>query len=383
LFFIDNGISFTQIGLLYAAREIVTNISEIPSGIVADTYGRKSALLSAFLLYIFSFIVFYFSENFNFLLGAMVLMGIGDAFRSGTHKGMIMDYLRINQWNEFKVQYYGETRSWSQIGSAISALLAGIMVFYSGNYRVIYLISIFPYLLNFINIYLYPEELNHSIKREKTSHFSINGVLKSILLSLREKRVLQIVNSSALHSAYLKSVKDYIQPLLLNLAIFLPIGIGLDSKSRSGLIIGIAYFIIYLFTSSASKNSTRLLSLGIHKIEQKTLIAGLTLGMMSGIFYLYNVWWISTFFFVLIYIVENLRKPILTGFLADSVPNEILTSVISTQSFYSTIATAIIAILIGTLAEHYGIGISLVVVSLSLILLTFVIDFGIRRNTTH
>ncbi len=91
LFFLENGLSFSQIGVLYAAREIIINITEIPSGIIADVYGRKKSLVAAFGIYILSFIVFYFSTNFYFLLVAMLLTGAADAFRSGTHKGMIMD----------------------------------------------------------------------------------------------------------------------------------------------------------------------------------------------------------------------------------------------------------------------------------------------------
>ena len=37
LFFINAGLSFLQIGTLYAIREISTNILEIPTGIAADS----------------------------------------------------------------------------------------------------------------------------------------------------------------------------------------------------------------------------------------------------------------------------------------------------------------------------------------------------------
>ncbi len=69
-----------------------------------------------------------------------------------------------------------------------------------------------------------------------------------------------------------------------------------------------------------------------------------------------------------IYLVENIRKPILTGVLADHVPNEILTSIISAQSLWKTILTAVIAILLGFMADHFGIGIAFVVVSMILLL---------------
>ena len=121
LFLIEKGLPFTQIGILYAVREISINIFEIPSGIIADTFGRKNSLVGSLFAYIVSFCVFYISNSFWLFLAAFIFYGIGDAFRTGTHKGMIMDYLKLNKWEDQKIEYYGHTRSWSQKGSAISS----------------------------------------------------------------------------------------------------------------------------------------------------------------------------------------------------------------------------------------------------------------------
>lgn len=48
LFFLDIGLSFVQIGTLYAAREIMVNLVEIPSGLVADTLGRRYTMVVSF-----------------------------------------------------------------------------------------------------------------------------------------------------------------------------------------------------------------------------------------------------------------------------------------------------------------------------------------------
>lgn len=368
IFFIENNISFAEIGILYASREIITNALEIPSGIIADTYGRKNALVAAFAIYILSYIVFYFSNQFMLLLIAMLLIGIGDAFRSGTHKGMIMDYLKLNEWGDHKITYYGYTRSWSQFGSAISSIIAGLMVFYSGSYRVVYLMAIIPYLLNFINIISYPNELNFSSKKKKEDKTKWS-VLKNLFIVFKDKSVLSIVNSTALHSAFLKSIKDYIQPIMVSLALFIPLLESMDAKRKNGLTIGIAYFIIYLLTSYASKNAGKISNLGIKNMEAKSLLLGLFFGLFAGLFF--NLEWpiLSLIVFIMIYIIENIRKPILTGFLADQVPNEILVSVISTQSSYQTFVSASLSIILGLLADHFGIGVALIVISLSLLII--------------
>jgi len=49
LFFRDEGLSFFQIGPLYAVRDISTNLLEIPAGVVADASGRRRSMVISFL----------------------------------------------------------------------------------------------------------------------------------------------------------------------------------------------------------------------------------------------------------------------------------------------------------------------------------------------
>ena len=361
LFLLEKGLNYTEIGILYAVREIIINIFEIPSGIIADTYGRKNSLLASFLLYIISFSVFYISNDFWLFLTAFILFGIGDAFRTGTHKGIIMNYLEQNNWNDQKIHYYGHTRSWSQRGSAISALAAGLIVFYSGNYQNIFLYSIIPYVLNLLLIMSYPDELNRSLKqREQKNKIRIGTTFKSFFKNIKRPNVLKIVNMSAVHSAYLKAVKDYIQPLMVNVALLIPIMLNFEADRKNGIIIGVLYFFIYIMTSYASKFASKAAKKNKKNISYITLLCGFVCGITCGIFYIYELWVISLIAFVGIYIIENVRKPILTGFIADNVENEVLASVISVESLLKTIMTAIIALAFGLIADNYGIGIAFV-----------------------
>lgn len=375
LFLIENGLPYTQIGILYAIREIVINVFEIPSGIIADTFGRKNALVSSFVIYILSFYVFYISNEFWFFALAFVLYGFADAFRSGTHQGMIMDYLKLNDWSQQKISYYGHTRSWSQKGSAISSLVAGVLVFYSGSYQNIFLYSIFPYALNFLLILSYPQYLNksaHKISSKKKERLSVT--LKSFFQIIKQKEVLSIINTSALHSAYLKAIKDYIQPLMVNLALLVPFMLDVEIEKKNGIVVGVLYFLIYLLSSSASKYSSKFVGSKKFNVSKITLLLGFAFGLLSGLFFYYDMWIGAFISFVAVYFIENIRKPILTGFVADHVPNEIFTSVISVQALLKTLFTAIMAIVVGILADYFGIGLSMFLLSLVLIGFTLLLN---------
>ena len=60
LFFREMGFSFLEIGALFSIREIAKNVLEIPTGIIADAFGRRASMIYAFVSYISSFMIFYF-----------------------------------------------------------------------------------------------------------------------------------------------------------------------------------------------------------------------------------------------------------------------------------------------------------------------------------
>src|SRR5210317_1053469 len=146
LFFLENGLSFIAIGTLYAAREITINIFEIPSGIIADAVGMKRTMILAFIFYIASFVIFFVVRSYLGFFSAMIVFSLGEAFRSGNHKAMIYHYLSVKGWDDQKVHYYGRTRAWSQMGSALSALSGAAIVFITGGYEYIFLFSVIPYI---------------------------------------------------------------------------------------------------------------------------------------------------------------------------------------------------------------------------------------------
>ena len=359
LYLKQKGLTYTEIGSLYALREIVTNLSEVPTGIFADTFGRKKSLMLSFAGYITSFILFYAGHSYSIFLLAFVLYGIADALRSGTHKGMIMKYLKLRNESKYKIAYYGHTRACSQRGSALSALIAGFIVFYTGNYNQIFLLSILPYLANLILIWSYPDELDFANPKQR---HSIKQNLVWLWYGLKNPKVISIVHSSAVFTAFQKASKDYIQPVMKNLAFALPILIGIAATKKTGLLMGIMYTILYLLTAIASKYAG-ILTGKFKDLSYKSLIIGFIFGIAGGYFYKIHAWIWALLALSGVYVMQSLRKPILTGYLADEVPNDILTSVLSAESLYRTLLTALIAMILGIVADTYGLAIAFMSVS--------------------
>lgn len=372
LFFLDNGLTFLQIGVIYSVREIARNVLEVPAGVLSDSLGRKKTMIFSFVLYILSFVIFYLSGTFILFILAMLFYAFGDAFRTGTHKAMIFDYLKINGREDQKTDYYGFTRSYSQLGSAASSILGGIFVFYSGNFRDIFIFTTIPYIFNLILISSYPSSLDGLRSTFRGQHITKNfkHILKGFYESFRKPEMLKAVANLSIHTGYFRAIKDYLQPVLQMLVYSIPIFLWYDNKQRTALIVGLVYFLLYLLTSFASRNSGKFKAMfpDFKKPLNYTLVAGLVLGILSGLCYVYDFIVLSVVFFALIYLVENLRKPIGIANVADGSNKDALATVLSAESQFHSLLAAIFAPVVGFLADYAGLGEAIIIVSFLLLL---------------
>lgn len=374
LFLLEKEISFFQIGTLYAVREILINILEIPSGVFADVLGRKRSLMTSFLFYIISFVIFFYSQEFYFMLVAIIFYAIGDAFRTGTHKAMIFEYLRLNSWEDQRANYYGNTRSWSQIGSAISSLAAAAIVFYSGNYSSIFLYSILPYLADFLLIASYPNALNGETSKLMNTNLKQEflKIIRDFVFAFKHIKVLKAISNLSVHSGFHRAIKDYLQPVIQTFALSIPVLFYLSDKQKTAVLIGVLYFIVYLLTAVASRKA------GAFKDKTKsnahalniTMYVGFSMAFISGLLFHYTFYMISIVLYLIIFLVENLRNPIGIEHVSNLFNDKVLATALSTNSQAKSLLAALMAPVLGFFADQYGIGISLMLLALILMLLS-------------
>jgi len=373
LFFLAKGLTYLQIGTLYALREIVTNILELPTGVLADLLGRRSTMICSFIAYLISFVVFYVSENYGIFILAMMLFAFGEAFRTGTHKAMIFEYLSIKGWTGQRVYYYGYTRSWSQMGSAISSLIAAAIVFSSSNYNAIFLWATLPYVLDLFLMMTYPKELNGTMQKLEAHELKqrLYGIFKEFISSYRNLHLLQGIANLSVFNGFHKATKDYLQPVLTSFALALPVLVSFENLQRSAVVIGIVYFLIYVLTAIASRSSGR----NAERFEHistplnLTFISGLIMGVLAGLFYNLHITFISIVLFVGLFVIQNLRKPMGIAYVSELMHKDILATALSAESQISSLIAAVLAVLLGFFADMFGVGSALIITSALLLLI--------------
>lgn len=364
-------LSFFEIGVLYAVREISINIFEIPSGIFADAFGRRKILASSFLIYIFAFITFYIGSDFSLFFIGMLLYALGDAIRTGINKSMIFEYLKRSNQLEYKVSYYGHTRSWSQIGSAVSSLVGGVLVFYQQNFDTIFLFSILPYILDFFNVLSYPVYLDEGIRKSKSLYKRLIITTSTFLNVIKNRTLLKTLVNVSIYSGYYKSIKDFIQPFLKSLLIQLPILLFLTEYQKMGLFLGLVYFFIFLNNSLAARKASQIAAYfpTIIKFLNYSLFIGIIVGLLSGLMMECLPSVFVVILFIIVLFIENSRKPSGVALITERSNEKVNASVISVSSQIASIFSAIFVLVIGYFADLLGVGISIAVMSLFILLL--------------
>ena len=376
IFLHDKNLNFTQIGTLYSIRLVLQSLFEIPSGVAADALGRRGTMLIAYAFYMISFAAYYLAKTFAWLIVPSILFAMGDAFRTGTHKAMIFEYLKRNHWQDQKVAYYGHTRSWSQTGSAISSLLAALIVFFSKSFNPVFLFSLLPYTLGFILLASYPAYLEgtDTITNSKRSlREDFVRVIRESVQSLRKFSNLRLAFNVASHSGYYDAAKDYLQIIVSMAAVSIPLVLPFkkSSNEKEIVLIGLVYFILYFITAAASRYTGKVNSRfrSTSNYLNFLLLVGLFAGLGAGIFFQYKLFIPAVILFIGILAIENMRRPAGVAAIADNFNEGILASVLSAESQLSSVIGAGLSLLIGFLADILNPGYALSLASLVIILL--------------
>lgn len=368
LFFLRHGLSFAAIGLLIAFREGSVALMEIPSGAIADVFGRRKSMILSFSAYILSFLTFYLSSEFRFFMLAMFAFAIGEAFRTGTHKAIIFAWLKSEGREDERTRIYGKTRSWSKFGSAITLPMAVALLFTTGEYSILFLASAVPYLLNTFNILSYPQWLDkdappqkHPQKGKQTdtteesarTHTSIVTVFRALRSSLVESfriaPLRKILLESMCYEGLFKTAKDYIQPILLALILSISLFPEMEQTRKVALLSGIVYFILHLLSGIAAAQAGRFRD-KIGGVEPSATILWrleLLLFAVIGVGISTGAMWLVLVAFVGLAVAQNLWRPLLVSRCADFCRENRMATLLSIESQAKSLFTCLFAPLVG------------------------------------
>ena len=186
LFFIQNGLSLLQIGLLESIFHGTSLLCEIPSGMLADRFSYKTNLYLARLSSIGSSILILFGQgNFWIYAIAMMVNAWSYNFDSGTSTAFLFDSAVEAGQKDRYLQISSFLSGVAEVTRTLGTVVAGFFI--HGALAWTYYIAIGLSLLSILLIFLMKEPESKSDER---NHLTLKRILEVVKQEWQEKPVL-------------------------------------------------------------------------------------------------------------------------------------------------------------------------------------------------
>lgn len=229
--------NYAGIGLIETVLIVTMTVFEIPTGAIADIFGKKRTLFLSFLLQGIGLLFMGVSPSFAFLAFAVFIAGVGGSLYSGTLEALVYDTLKqFNKESEYDKKIANiNTIGW--IAPAVCGALGGFM--YVIKPGLPFLTSGALYLLGCITTLFLTEPLIDTVT------FSFKNYLLQIKQGIKQlTKTIDIKNQTVL----LLSIGVVVVIVDEMLNSFLGVEFGFKEKS-----IGVFWAVIYVISALASQ----------------------------------------------------------------------------------------------------------------------------------
>ena len=358
LFFIQNGLSLLQIGLLESIFHGTSLLCEIPSGMLADRFSYKTNLYLARLASIVSSILILFGQgNFWIYALAMMVSAWSYNFDSGTSTAFLYDSAVEAGQKDRYLQISSFLSGVAEITRTLGTVVAGFFI--HGALAWTYLIAIGLSFLSIILIYFMKEPM---AKRGRNEVLTFKTIVLQVRKEWHEKPVLfywmmtyQLVGTlmCMFYFYYQQKISDLVG---WQVSLVMLIGSGLNLIA------------VYVASQIGKKwNSNRVFP---------TLVAltGLALLLVfSG----------TPFAFLLVYLLTNtlyaVYQPIYFNDLQGYLPSSVRATMLSINSMLFSLSMIVIFPLIGWLIDRWGLVAVFLVLGLILLLIYPILIISLKR----
>jgi MFS family permease len=331
LFYQDNGINMQGIFVLKAIYSVAIVIMEIPSGWMADVWGRKKTLILGSMLSSAGVLIYSLSYGFWAFAAAEIILGVGISFVSGADSAMLYDSLKAAKKSNQYVKQEGRITSAGNFAEAIAGIAGGFLATISLRTPFYFQIAVaamaIPAALTLVEPKIHSAEHVHSIKKLvqniRATFVSNQNLRISILLSA-------VTGTATLTFAWL------VQPFFK--AVGLQVGLFGIFWTALNLTVGISSVFAYRIDNIMGQRKSVLLIILL--LSAGYFLSGLSIAL-GGMVFLF-----------LFYLVRGIATPILKNYINQYTESDVRATMLSVRNFIIRISFAVIGPLLGWITDH-------------------------------
>lgn len=335
IYLASKGMSLTQLGLLETIFHITSFTMEVPTGAVADIFGRKTSRIVGRIMSLISVIILLLANSFLWFSISFIFTALSYNLESGAGDALIYDSLKEIGEEETYMKVSGRKELFFQVAGVVSFFLGGYLA--TKSYNIAFLLTIVIAIITIAQSFTFKEP---NVGRVKSVHSDenifINQLKTSLKIILSKPKIGFLIIFTQILMAFCTCIFYYLQNYL-------------KGDGYSEAIIGIIY--------AVSSLGSALVSTQVHAIEKKIKEQGillitplLTVGCIWGIT-------LSEFhyvFFVLLMITEGIIYVSISDYINKMIPSKNRATILSFASMVFSFFMITLFPLIGVLGDKYS-----------------------------
>ncbi|WP_313345513.1 MFS transporter [Sedimentibacter sp.] len=367
LLLLDKGATLSNLSLILGIYAFTVIVLELPTGIIADVFGRKKSFCLSIIVSLISFTILLFGKGFILLSIGMMFYGFSRALSSGSFDALFIDYYIDNYGKDKLHNITTRINVLEALGMSAGALTGGILPKLTSTYfslsSIYDLNIIIRLILASVVVILGLIFITETANNNKEKHITIKQhIINSSSIVVKNSTIICVFISVFSTGFFLSSLETFWQPHFLSL---------LPNDGFMGLL-GVMAFLYFAAATLGSIGSNKLIKNYKFNTYKMYLILRTLIAVSMIIMAIQTNIPIFMFFYSTIYLLFGMANIPEGVILNREIPNEVRASVLSVYSLVIQIGGLTGSLLYSILINYVTIP-TIWTISAGIILITIIV----------
>jgi len=342
IYLATKGMTLAQLGILEGIFHITSFLMEVPTGLVADIFGRKTSRVIGRILALISIAILILANSFLFFAISFIFTALSYNLESGAGEALVYDSLKQLNIEKDYMKVAGRQEISYQLGQVVCFVLGGFLA--TINYNYVFYLTLFFILITIIQSLSFyePQYEKNSIENKKIKTILLDQVKQSIQVIKENKKIGFFIIFTQIILAFGTSLFYYLQNYL-------------KANNRSEFFIGIIFAISALVGAFTSSQTFKLEKI----IKEKGIL------MILPFFSVACIWLIALtsypyVFYIIMMAVEGIIFVAMSDYINKLIPSKNRATILSLASMVFSVFMIIIFPIIGKIGDIYSLKIAFI-----------------------
>lgn len=353
IYLASKGMSLIELGMLESIFHITSFAMEVPTGAIADIFGRKVSRTLSRIFSVLYFLIILFSNSFFMYACAMGICALSYTMESGAGQALIYDSLKENGNEKYFTKISGHNEVITQCAMFGSYLLGGYLSNF--NYMYAYTGAIIIGVISILQSLSFKEPFIKSDSGYKNIKDVFKQTFESFQIVKKDKKLLFVIIFVEAFLMFTTTLFFYLQNYFLSIG-YDPLSIG-----------------FFMALSSIASAASAFFAHKLEKIfDEKKLFA--ILSIMSC----FSIWAIAFskipyVFFILTNIADGVLYVVSCNYINKRIPSENRATILSFCSMVFSLYMMVLFPFFGVIGNSFSLKISFVLMGVFSTIITLIL----------